>query len=120
MSEQSLYDRGGRPTAYIAEDGETIYTWRGKAVCFVSDERLYGWNGRHLGWMVNGVLYDGTGRRVGYTRERCPVACHASPAKSAKHARSAKSARQAARARPALSTGPSQQTLDDFLAAGAR
>lgn len=119
MAEQSLYDRGGRPTAYIADDGATIYTWSGKAVCYLSDERLYGWNGRHLGWMVNGILFDANGHRVGYTRERCPVVCQVSPVKSVKQVRSVKSVREVARVRPALSTGSGQQALDDFLAAGA-
>ena len=116
MAEVSLYDATGHPVAYIASDGETIYTWRGHAVAYLRGERVYGWNGHHLGWWHNGVMYDLHGRRVGYRRNRCPLACYAAPAKYAKYA---KYARHAPYAKAALSTARSSESLADFLRRGA-
>lgn len=117
--EETLFDRGGRATAYIASDGNTIYMWDGHAVAYLVDDKLYGWNGRHLGWFVNGVIYDSSGYRTGFNRSRCPVATYAAPAKYAKYARYAKYSRHAAYARPALSTGLSGTELAVLLRSGA-
>lgn len=50
--EETLFDRGGRATAYIASDGNTIYMWDADAVAYLVDDKFYGWNGRHLGWAL--------------------------------------------------------------------
>ncbi|PZT89488.1 MAG: hypothetical protein DI630_32080 [Gordonia sp. (in: high G+C Gram-positive bacteria)] len=117
MSETTLYDRKGRPVAYVVEDG-AIYLWTGQAVCYIESDRLYGWNGRHLGWFKDGVLYDGRGLRMGFTRAKCPSATYAEPAKYAKYARYAKYAKYAAHAQRPLSTSSSDQDLKDFLQSG--
>lgn len=117
--EETLFDRGGRATAYIASDGNTIYMWDGHAVAYLVDDKLYGWNGRHVGWFVNGVIFDSSGYRAGFNRSRCPVATYAAPAKHAKYARYAKYARHAPYARPALSTALSGTELAVLLRSGA-
>ena len=42
--------------ANFADDGETIYTWKGHAVAYVVDDKVDGWKGKHIGWSVDGVL----------------------------------------------------------------
>lgn len=118
MAETTLYDTSGSPVAYIADDGETIYTWHGQALTYLVDENLYGWNGLHLGWFVRGVVYDLRGRRAGFLSSTSPVATRALPAKRAKRAQRAKRARRAARARPALSTARSEAPLTALLEQG--
>ena len=40
--EITLYERNGRPVAYIAEDPEhSIYTWDGHAVCYIMDDSVH-------------------------------------------------------------------------------
>ena len=117
--EITLFDRKGHATAYIADDGEgSIYTWDGHAVAYVNNEAVHGWNGRHLGWFIGGVLYDLHGLRSGFTRERCPVATYAEPAKYAKYAKYARYAAYAPYARPGLSSGYSDEDLEDLVLNG--
>ena len=113
--EITLFNKSGKPVAYIANDRETIYLWDGHAVAYLSNDNVYGWNGKHLGWFVNKIVYDLHGFKVGFTREKCPVATYAEPAKYAKYAKYAKFARYAAFARPALSLGYSEKDLRKFL-----
>ncbi|NLK16200.1 MAG: hypothetical protein GX311_07385 [Bacteroidales bacterium] len=114
--ETTLYDKSGRPIAYISSDNDdAIYLWDGHAVCYVYDSKIYGWRGKHIGWFIDGIIYDNSGYRVGYIRKKCPSATYATPAKYAKYARYAKYAKYAAYARPALSTGQSDLGLKEFL-----
>lgn len=117
--EVTLYNKNGEPVAYIADDGETIYLWDGRAVAYLYEDKVYGWNGKHLGWFVDGVIYDLQGRRVGFIRSKCPVATYAEPAKNAKYAKYAKYTRYAPYARPALTLGYSEMDLKDFLEEGS-
>ena len=118
--EITLFDKHGKPVAYIADDGEnSIYLWSGHAVAYIDGENVYGWNGKHLGWFVDGIIYNIRGRRVGSIREKCPFATYAEPAKNAKYAKYAKYARYAAYAIPALSTGYSDEDFEEFLKQGA-
>lgn len=118
MPEENLYDGSGHPAAYIAQDGASIFTWAGTAVCHLRDDRLFGWNGKHLGWMVDGIVYDLDGRRVGYTRSRVPVVPSVPSVKSVRSVPSVKSVPEVPRIRPALSTARSSHDLEDFLQAG--
>jgi hypothetical protein len=47
--EIALFNKHGKPVAYIAEDGETVYLWDGRPVAYLSDDKVYGWNGRQVG-----------------------------------------------------------------------
>ncbi|EJL6303986.1 4-fold beta flower protein [Vibrio cholerae] len=112
--EVTLYDGQGKPVAYVAADSEnSIYTWDGHAVAYITDGKVYGWNGQHLGWFIDGVIFDLQGYRVGSIAERCPYATYAQPAKYAKYAK------YAAYAKPALSVSYGRTHLIDFLNSGA-
>jgi len=113
--EITLFDKSGKPVAYIANDRETIYFWDGHAVAYLSNDNVYGWKGKHLGWFVDKIVYDLHGLRVGFTRDKCPVATYAEPSKYAKYAKNAKNARNAPFARPGLSAGYSKKDLRNFL-----
>lgn len=117
--ETTLYDRSGKPAAYIADDSEhSIYLWAGHAVAYVDGDNIYGWNGKHLGWFVGGVLYNLQGFRIGSVQEKCPYATFAEPAKYAKFAKHAKYAKDATSAPPALSASYSDDNLETFLKQG--
>lgn len=115
MVEITLYNRNGKPVAYIADDDEnSIYLWNGHAVAYIYEDKVYGWNGKNLGWFIDGVIYDLHGLRVGFIRDKSPVSTYAEPAKYAKYARYA---RYAPYAKPALSSGYSDKDLEAFLEA---
>ena len=45
--EITLYNRKGKPVAYVADEGESsIYLWSGRAVAYVGEDKIYGWNGK--------------------------------------------------------------------------
>ncbi len=118
--ETTLYDKNGKPTAYIANDDESsIYLWTGHAVAYIDGEVVYGWNGHHLGWLIAGVIYDIQGKRVGFTRDKCPVVTQIEPVKNVKYVKYVKYVRYAPYARPALSLGLSEQDFENFLKNGA-
>lgn len=72
MSETTLYDSHDHAAAYIARDGETIYTWQGSAVAYLITDKVYSWSGKHLGWFVDGIVCDASGHRVGYVPQHAP------------------------------------------------
>jgi len=81
--ELTIYDRNGRPHAYIAYgDEKIIYLWNGKPVAYLDGEHVYGFNSKHLGWFENGVMYDGQGRRIGFTQKTYPSITQVEPVKS--------------------------------------
>lgn len=65
--EISLFDAGGRATAYIAVDDElTIFLWSGKPVAYLEPSdagefHVYGFNGSHLGWFLQGAVWSHDG-----------------------------------------------------------
>jgi hypothetical protein len=61
-----FYDSTGRPYAY-SDDGDTIYTFSGKAVAYISGDSLYSFSGRHLGFFENGQVWDHSGAVVLFT-----------------------------------------------------
>lgn len=116
MAETTWYDARGTATAYIAEDGTTVYTWKGKAVAYLVDDKVYSWRGRHLGWYVDGIVYDGRAKRVGFTEATSPVPVSEEPVKPAQAKKSTRAGRTAARPRPPLTIGKSEYALSAFLA----
>jgi hypothetical protein len=63
----TLYDRSGRPVAYIDDDGESVYLYSGKPVAWISGESLYAYSGAHLGWLHDGWVRDHSGNCVLFT-----------------------------------------------------
>lgn len=65
--EISLFDGGGRATAYIAVNDElTIYLWDGKPVAYLEPSKagefhVYGFSGSHLGWFLKGAIWNHEG-----------------------------------------------------------
>ena len=117
--ETTLYDRNGHPTAYIADDNETIYLWNGHVVAYLCDDKVYGFNGQHLGWFVDGVVRDQSGAKIGFVGEKCPSVKHVSPVKSVKHVKHVKNVRHIAHIRPILKIGYSDEDFERFLENGA-
>ncbi len=116
--ETTLYNKHGRAVAYIAEDGETIYTWDGRAVGYLQGERLVGWNGKQLGWFTNGTVFDIFGFRAGFIRKKSPIPTEIEPVKSAKQVHSIRGARQSRVAKPVMCYGYSERSLEAILEEG--
>lgn len=113
--ETSLYGTDGRASMYIADDGETIYTWDGYAVCYLYNEKIYGWCGKHLGWFLNGIIYDLDGYPIGYTRETSPRILYTERTKWTKKTKCTKYIKRSAKTRPTLKTSDSKTNLAEYL-----
>lgn len=112
--EFELFGRTGRAVAY-SPDGEHIYTWSGRPVAYLSDDRVYAFSGRFKGWFEDGWLLDRGMRCVAFTPEANggpvkPVRA-VRPVKGVKGVRPVKGVRSVAPVRPVRSLSWSG---DDF------
>ena len=119
FTETTLYNRQGQASAYIAQDGETIYLWDGRAVAYLDGDKVYGWNGKHLGWYSGGLIYDLNGRRTGCISNNCPYGTYAEPAKYAKRVKYVKYVQYVPYVRPVFSFNWSNKPLKTFLEEGS-
>ena len=115
--EITIYDKKGKPCAYIAiDDDNTIYLFNGKPVAYIDDESIYGFNGKHLGWFIRKrVMYDRKGLRIGFTSISCPSNTLVEPKKSAMKVKPVKSVKAVAPERPDFQLSKSGDSLLDFL-----
>lgn len=117
--EVAIFDRKGKPHAYIAlNDENPIYLWNGRAVAYLDGKHVYGYNGRHLGWFEEGIIYDKRGTRIGFTEETCPAICKIEPIKSVKKVKRIKSVKHVAPVKPIFSIGYSSFDLSTYLKSG--
>jgi hypothetical protein len=116
--ETTLFDKQGKPVAYIAGDGETIYLWDGRPVAYLFEDKVYGFNGKQLGWFSNGTIFDIYGLRAGFIRSKSPIITGFEPAKGAKHIIGRKNVRQMPVVKPALCYGFSEKILEQMLGEG--
>ena len=63
----TLYNSDGEATAYIDDDGESIYLYSGEPVAWLSNDRVYSYEGRYLGWIQQGWVFDRSGNRSFFT-----------------------------------------------------
>lgn len=117
--ETTLYNQHGKPVAYIAEDGETVYSWDGRALAYIWEDKVFGWNGRQLGWYDNGTIFDIFGMRSGFIRKKSPIPTQTEPMKPVKGMKPVKTPRQTAVSKPVLIYGYSVKTLEELLEDGA-
>lgn len=61
-----FYDSEGRPYAY-SDDGDTIHTYGGTPIAYISGDSIYSFSGRHLGFFENGQIWDHSGGVVLFT-----------------------------------------------------
>jgi hypothetical protein len=117
--EVTLFNKNGKPVAYIAEDGETVYTWDGRAIAYLSGDRIYGWSGRQLGWYSDGTIFDIYGYRAGFIKRKAPVPTQLEPMKPSRQMPRIKQMPQAAVVKPAMIYGYSRLKLEELLEKGA-
>jgi hypothetical protein len=117
--ETSFFNKNGRPVAYLADDGETIYLWDGRPVGYLSEDRVVGWNGKQLGWFANGTIFDIYGLRTGFIKSKSPIPTDLEPGKPAKQAQGVRSVRQSGIAKPVMCYGYSSRALEDILEEGS-
>ena len=120
--ETTLFDSGGKPVAYIAEE-LTIYLWSGKPVAYLYSDagkvHVYGFNGKHLGWFIKGVVRDHDGNAVGAVKEVFRSSVEYEPYKAYKQYKPYKGYREYAPYQPYLSRNWSEIPLRLFLLQGA-
>lgn len=63
-----FYDQAGTPIAYISDEIQSIYTYKGRPAAFIEGECIYNFPGKFLGWFIDGWVLDLDGTRVFYTR----------------------------------------------------
>ena len=120
--EISLFDSGGRPVAYIAED-LTLYLWSGVPVAYLGNDRregfnLYGFNGKHLGWLTSGVIRDHDGNVVGAFKEAFRSPTKFESEKGRKELKPARNVTELEPIQPQLSRDWSELPLRMFLLQG--
>jgi hypothetical protein len=99
----ALYDSHGQATAYVDNDGTSIYLYDGSAVGWIDNVDVYAYSGRYLGWMQEGWLFDRVGNRAFFTD-----ATKGGPTKPARSARPARADRAARRVRGTKETKPAR------------
>jgi 4-fold beta-flower domain-containing protein len=117
--ETTLFNKNGKPVAYIADDAETIYLWDGQAVGYLFEDKVFGWNGKQLGWFANGTIFDIYGLRTGFIKSKSPIPTDIEPGKPAKQVKGARSVRQGAVAKPVMCYGYSGRSLEGILEEGS-
>jgi hypothetical protein len=118
--EITLFNKNGKPVAYIADDHETVYLWDGRPVAYVFEDRVFDWNGRQLGWFNNGTVFDIYGLRSGFIKSKSPIATEMEPLKPQKHLKPVKGESQSQVLKPVLCYGYSNKNLEDLLEAGSQ
>ena len=116
--ETTLFNKGGRPVAYIGDDGATIYSWDGRAVGYLLEDKVFGWNGRQLGWFDNGTIFDIYGLRAGFFKRKSPIPTDMESGKAAKQAKGIQGIRQSPVAKPVMCYGYSSRSLEEILEEG--
>lgn len=116
--EIALFNKNGKPVAYIGDDGVTIYAWDGTPVAYLSGDRVYGWNGKQLGWFSNGTIFDIYGLRSGFIKNKSPIATDVEPIKPPKHIQPGKAEKQLQVVKPTMCYGYSEKALEKLLEEG--
>jgi hypothetical protein len=116
--EVALLNKKGKPVAYLADDGKTVFLWDGTPVAYLHEDQLYGWNGKQLGWFVNGTIFDIYGLRAGFIKSKSPLVTDLEPPKTMKQMKGAKKVRQPQVVKPVMCYGYSGKFLEELLAEG--
>ncbi len=66
--ELTLYDKNGKPVAYLTEKME-IYAFSGEILAFIDDDSVYSFSGSHLGWFIDYWIIDHDGYYFLYTEK---------------------------------------------------
>jgi len=117
--ETTLFNKNGKPVAYLANDGETIYLWDGRVAGYLSQDKIYGWNGKQLGWFANGTIFDIYGLRAGFIKSKSPIPTDIEPGKPAKQPLGIRSVRQTVVAKPVMCYGYANKSLEEILEEGS-
>lgn len=63
-----FYDSHGRPHAYT-DDGETLFTFAGVPIAYISDDSIYSFTGAHIGYFNDGMIRDAHGDVLLFTEK---------------------------------------------------
>jgi hypothetical protein len=63
-----FYNRHGEAIAYT-DDGTHIYSWGGKPLAYIADDKIYSFAGQFRGWFNDGWIRDAAGNTMLFTRD---------------------------------------------------
>ena len=63
-----FYDRNGKVVCYVTDNGR-VYSWSGKPLGTVHNERIFRLSGQLVGWIKRGFLMGETGECLLFTAE---------------------------------------------------
>ena len=116
-AEASLYNSSGEATVYIA-DNQTIYTWDGEPVAYLTSGSVYGFNGEHLGWVSQGMVIDHDGNTPCAVREALGSMPVMESLKSLKSLEPLKALRELAPLKPLATRRWSDEACEVFMKKG--
>lgn len=116
----TIFDRTGKPIAYITRDDGTIFSFSGEPLAYLDGQNIYGFNGNHLGWFENDIVWDHHGQKIGFTKSSSTVFTKFEPFKGFKRFKPFKSFRKFAPSKPFKKSTTSTQDLMAFLKTGAK
>ena len=64
-----LWDKHGKPLAYVDDDRESIYLFDGTPVAWLFQSAIYSYGGRLLGWMEQGWVFGRDGKCLLFTAQ---------------------------------------------------
>jgi hypothetical protein len=113
-----FYDLNGRAYAY-SDDGDTIYTFTGIPVAYISDDSIYAFSGKHIGCYNDGLIRDQNGDVLLFTSEASggpmkPMR-QMKPMKSMKQMKPMKGLKQMKPMRPMKTLGWSSYVPEDIF-----
>jgi 4-fold beta flower protein len=62
-----FFNRNGEAIAYT-DDGTHIYSWGGKPLAYIADDKIYSFAGQFRGWFNEGWIRDAAGNAMLFTR----------------------------------------------------
>jgi len=113
-----FYDSNGRPYAY-SDDGETIFTFSGVPVAYISNDSIYSFSGSHIGYFNDGMIRDQNGDVLLFTVDASggPIKPmrQMKPMKSMRQMKPMKGIKQIKPLRPIKTLGWSSYTPEDIF-----
>lgn len=116
---ETLYNKTGKPIAYIYDDKEHIYLYNGKAVGYLKNDSVYSFSGRYLGWIYNSWFYDRKGKPTFFTENSSggpvkPVR-KVKPVKGVRKVKPVKSVREIKPVKPVRSLNWSELSNENYF-----
>lgn len=116
---ETLYNKLGKPVAYVHDDNIHIFLFDGTPSAYFKDEHVYNYYGKYLGWKHNGWYYDRNGNPTFFNESATggpvkPVK-QVKPVKGVKQVKPVKSVKEVRPVRPVKSLSWSKLVNSDYF-----